>query len=764
MLSWPAPLLPTLPGTGPVLKVHDTARGEVVATSPGPTARMYVCGITPYDATHLGHAATYLAFDLVNRMWRDAGHDVHYVQNVTDIDDPLLERADRDGEDWIVLAMRETALFREDMTALRVLPPEDYVGAVESIPRIVAHIETLLDAGLAYVLDDGTGDVYHDVAQAPGFGGGVRLRRGDDAAASSPSAGETPTGRASGSRWTRCCGAASGPASRPGPARGAPRAGPAGTSSARPSRWTPSAWASTCRAAAATWSSRTTSAPPPTPRRSPATKPFARAYVHAAMIGLDGEKMSKSRGNLVFVSRLRGDGVDPMAIRLALLSGHYRTDRAWTADLLQRRRGAAGHLAARGRRLRRRARPAAPVLAGLRERLADDLDSPGAIALVDALGGADPRRRRADARGRGAAHRLRRRRRPARCALQGLRMTAHNRPFRFTDRAAREAAEEQLAPAATRAVGHPRAGPGPEPEDPLRTAFERDRDRILHAKAFRRLKHKTQVFLNPDGDHFVTRLTHTLQVTQVARSLARALGLNETLAEAIALAHDVGHSPFGHLGEDALEPYVAGGWHHAAQGVRIVEVLEHLNLTWEVRDGVRAHSWKIDPPPATREGECVRYADRIGYLSHDALDAIRAGVLRLGRPAGPGPRGLRRAGQRDGRHDDRRRRPGQPRARQHRRRRRHGARAARGDARAARLHVRARLQLARPPPGRSTWPSTSSAGWSTTTWRTPSSSRPRYRDTEADAVTQVVDYVSGMTDRFALAMHDRLFDADARPA
>ena len=171
MLSWPAPLLPTLPGTGPVLKVHDTARGEVVATSPDRTARMYVCGITPYDATHLGHAATYLAFDLINRMWRDAGHAVHYVQNVTDIDDPLLERAERDHEDWIVLGMRETALFREDMTALRVLPPEDYVGAVESIPRIVAHIEDLLDEGLAYVLDDGTGDIYHDVAQAPGFGG-----------------------------------------------------------------------------------------------------------------------------------------------------------------------------------------------------------------------------------------------------------------------------------------------------------------------------------------------------------------------------------------------------------------------------------------------------------------------------------------------------------------------------------------------------------------------------------------------------------------
>src|SRR3954470_13046775 len=202
-------------------------------------------------------------------------------------------------------------------------------------------------------------------------------------------------------------------------------------------------------------------------------------------------------------------------------------------------------------------------------------------------------------------------------------------PFRLADRTAREAAEQLQAAAAARSRAT-RGRARPEPEDALRTCWERDRDRILHAKAFRRLKHKTQVFLHPDGDHFVTRLTHTLQVTQVARSLAAALSLNETLAEAIALAHDVGHSPFGHIGEEALDPYVPGGWHHAAQGVRIVEVLEDLNLTWEVRDGVRAHSWKITPPPSTREGECVRYADRIGYLSHDALDAVRAGVLRVG--------------------------------------------------------------------------------------------------------------------------------------
>ncbi|MFW5933318.1 MAG: HD domain-containing protein [Actinomycetota bacterium] len=167
-----------------------------------------------------------------------------------------------------------------------------------------------------------------------------------------------------------------------------------------------------------------------------------------------------------------------------------------------------------------------------------------------------------------------------------------------------------------------------EPEDRDRTAFERDRDRILHSKAFRRLKHKTQVFLNPDGDHFVTRLTHTLQVAQVGRSIANALALNEPLTEAICLGHDIGHAPFGHTGEDALSPFVDGGWQHAIHGVRVVERLEPLNLTREVRDGIRQSSWRNDPPPTTAEGMVCRFADRIAYLAHDAEDAQRAGVLR----------------------------------------------------------------------------------------------------------------------------------------
>jgi dGTPase len=200
-------------------------------------------------------------------------------------------------------------------------------------------------------------------------------------------------------------------------------------------------------------------------------------------------------------------------------------------------------------------------------------------------------------------------------------------PLRHRSREVREREERAwLSPIATRAADS-RGRDVPEDEDPHRTAFERDRDRILHSKAFRRLKHKTQVFLNPDGDHYVTRLTHTLAVAQVGRSIAAALALNEPLTEAICLGHDIGHAPFGHTGEDALTPYVEGEWQHAIHGVRVVEKLEPLNLTLEVRDGISQSSWKNDPPPFTPEGWICRFADRIAYLAHDAEDAMRAGVI-----------------------------------------------------------------------------------------------------------------------------------------
>jgi dGTPase len=329
--------------------------------------------------------------------------------------------------------------------------------------------------------------------------------------------------------------------------------------------------------------------------------------------------------------------------------------------------------------------------------------------------------------------------------------------FALRDRGAREAEEAtRLAAAAFRSADS-RGRTRPEEPDALRTAFERDRDRIMHSKAFRRLKHKTQVFVNPEGDHYVTRLTHTIQVTQIARALAQALSLNESLAEAIGLGHDVGHSPFGHTGEEALSPYFpsSGGWHHAAQSVRIYEVLEDLNLSWEVRDGIRAHSWKIDPPPATQEAHCVRYADRIAYLTHDALDAMRAGLLtadefpramtaRFGAPGSSWVGGMIDAviegALESGEvrmHDDVLADMNELRDFMFERvyvapvqRRPH----------AAAIDVIRRLMdhhLSHPED-------------------VPAS----YRDNDADRVTQATDYIAGMTDRFALRSHERLFGSD----
>jgi dGTPase len=169
-----------------------------------------------------------------------------------------------------------------------------------------------------------------------------------------------------------------------------------------------------------------------------------------------------------------------------------------------------------------------------------------------------------------------------------------------------------------------------EEHDVLRTCFQRDRDRIVHSKSFRRLKHKTQVFLAPEGDHYRVRLTHTLEVSQIARTAARALRLNEDLAEAISLGHDLGHTPFGHLGEQALTPFLGRPFRHNEQSLRVVDYLEDdgrgLNLTWEVRDGIVNHTWSM-PAPATLEAQVVRFADRIAYINHDVDDAVRAGVI-----------------------------------------------------------------------------------------------------------------------------------------
>ncbi|MFH5210343.1 cysteine--1-D-myo-inosityl 2-amino-2-deoxy-alpha-D-glucopyranoside ligase [Antrihabitans sp. NCIMB 15449] len=380
MQSWSDVAVPSVPGEGPPLRLYDTSDQRVRPVTVGQTATMYVCGITPYDATHLGHAATYLTFDLINRVWRDAGHDVHYVQNVTDVDDPLFERAARDGEDWMVLGMRETALFREDMEALRVLPPRDYVGAVESVNEVVAFVEKLVASGAAYVVDDAEfPDVYFraDATEQFGYESGYDRETMDRLFAERGGDPDRPGKRdpLDALVWR---------AVRPGEP-----SWPSPFGQGRPG------WHIECSAIALNrigagfdvqgggsdlifphheFSAAHAEAIVPERR-------FARHYVHTGMIGLDGEKMSKSKGNLVFVSKLRCQQVDPRAIRLGLLSGHYRQDRPWTDEVL-----AAAHTRVKlwQDAVALEAGPSATdTVARLRQHLADDLDTPKALDAID---------------------------------------------------------------------------------------------------------------------------------------------------------------------------------------------------------------------------------------------------------------------------------------------------------------------------------------------------------------------------------------------
>ncbi len=325
-------------------------------------------------------------------------------------------------------------------------------------------------------------------------------------------------------------------------------------------------------------------------------------------------------------------------------------------------------------------------------------------------------------------------------------------PFRLRTRADAERIEaDMLAPGATHSAnsrGRPRA----EEPDPWRTVFERDRDRILHSKAFRRLKHKTQVFMNPEGDHFVTRLTHTLQVTQIGGSIARYLSLNAVLAEAICLGHDVGHSPFGHTGEQALSEVIDGDWSHSDQSARIFEVLEPLNLTYEVIDGIKAHPWKVEEPPSTSEGNIVRFADRIAYLAHDAQDAIRAGILSpddfpdvVTQTFGPPGRGWIEHLIRSVVSESFRR----------------GTIAMEEESLAVMHDLRAHLfehvylrHEIEPQRHRAKEVVRDLVSYYQ---KHPEEIPATYQHDEADTVTQVVDYVAGMTDRFALRRHDELF-------
>ncbi len=381
-----------LPGRAPETRIWDTASAATAVAAEGWQASLYACGITPYDATHIGHAATYVAWDLLGRAWRDAGHQVSYVQNVTDVDDPLLERAKRDGEDWRELADREIALFRSDMTALRVLPPDRLVGAVEALPLIDRFNVQLADRGSLYEVD---GDVYFSRFADPGFGSVSGLDP-DTMAELSAERGGDPDRQGKKDPldpmvWL---------AERPGEP-----SWPSEFGRGRPG------WHVECAAIATHYLGAEFDVQAggrdlvfPHHEMSAAharvalgENAFARRYAHSGMVRLDGEKISKSRGNLVFVSGLLAAGHDPMAIRLALLAHHYRQDWDWTeaglaaaADQLAAWRAAAqiagaGSVASAEHLAGRLEDPVgAAVLAAIRERMADDLDAPGALRAVDA--------------------------------------------------------------------------------------------------------------------------------------------------------------------------------------------------------------------------------------------------------------------------------------------------------------------------------------------------------------------------------------------
>jgi L-cysteine:1D-myo-inositol 2-amino-2-deoxy-alpha-D-glucopyranoside ligase len=401
MDAWRGAEVPVLPGRGVEPRLRDTVTGRLAVAAAGKRASLYACGITPYDSTHMGHAATFTAWDLLIRTWLDTGHDVRYVQNVTDVDDPLLERADRDGEDWRELALRETERYLRDMEALRLLPPARLIGAVEALPVIERFTERLATRGALYDLE---GDVY--------------FARGTDASFGALAGPGTATGLTL-AQMTELSAERGGDPARPGKKdpldalvwRSQRPGEPAWDS--RFGRGRPG-WHVECAAIATEYlgaafdvqaggsdlvfphhelsASHTRVALSATDGGS-AGHVFARLYAHSGMVAYQGTKMSKSLGNLVFVSHLLASGVDPMAVRLALLAHHYRSDWEWTDDVLAE---AAARLS-RWRAATAQSVPAGPgvppatavpdasaVLQRVRERLADDLDAPGALAAIDA--------------------------------------------------------------------------------------------------------------------------------------------------------------------------------------------------------------------------------------------------------------------------------------------------------------------------------------------------------------------------------------------
>ena len=371
------------------MRAHDSATGQVVAVGHSDRASLYVCGITPYDSTHLGHANTYVTFDLLVRAWRAAGVEVMYTQNVTDIDDPLLERAEATGVDWADLAADQVELFRSDMEALRVIAPSHFVGAVESIPDVVRAVERMLADGTAYRVGadasgEGEGDVYADLAKDSRYGS-IHLdpEAVDEASRIAMFADKGGDPQRVGKRdpldpllWRT---KREGEPSWDGDDLGRGRPG----------------WHIEC----ATIAAMTLGAPLSVQgggadlrfphhemseshlRVISATPRAVAASVHSGLVGYQGHKMSKSRGNLVLVSALRAQGVDPMAIRLVILAHHYTSTWEYTdADL----EGAVARLATWRSALALASTPSvSAVVSGVRAALAENLDAPAALALID---------------------------------------------------------------------------------------------------------------------------------------------------------------------------------------------------------------------------------------------------------------------------------------------------------------------------------------------------------------------------------------------
>ncbi|MEK6344548.1 MAG: cysteine--1-D-myo-inosityl 2-amino-2-deoxy-alpha-D-glucopyranoside ligase [Curtobacterium sp.] len=387
MRAWEAPSVPSVPGSGPRPVVHDTATGKPVDPTRGDErAALYVCGITPYDATHLGHAATYLAFDSLLRSWRDAGLDTDYAQNTTDVDDPLLERAARDGVDWQELAASQIDLFRRDMEALRILPPDDYVAVTDEVDRVAEAVAFLQETGYAYDVptEDSEGDdVYFDVnrpTEAWVLGDESRLDRDTMLALSAERGGdpERPgkrdpldpllwrAARDGEPSWDTLLGPG-----RPGwhiecsVIAGDKLGLPISVQGGGSDLVFPHHEMSAGHAAAL------------------AHQPLANAYVHTGMIAYQGEKISKSLGNLVTVRGLLDEGADPRAIRLALLSHKYSDDWEWFPAELESATTRLASWDAWAAGSPSHADDAADVIARIRARVADDLDTPGAVAAVD---------------------------------------------------------------------------------------------------------------------------------------------------------------------------------------------------------------------------------------------------------------------------------------------------------------------------------------------------------------------------------------------